>query len=89
MKFDREQLKRLVSDAISSVTVRMSWTSIFVALIKIRDGYFQLEVNQRLYINAFVLLVAFFFISFTFGLAESYSDISSPIQSDIQSEKTV
>lgn len=37
----------------------MSRTAIRNALVKVRDGYFGLQVHQRLYINAGVLLIVF------------------------------
>jgi len=37
----------------------MSRTAVRNALSKVRDGYFRLQVNQRLYINSMVMLIVF------------------------------
>lgn len=42
-------------------------TTILNALAKVRDGYFRLQVNQRLYINATVMLIAFLISSAVLG----------------------
>lgn len=45
----------------------MSRTAIRNTLIKIRDNYFRLQVNQRLYVNTIVILITFFTVSVVTG----------------------
>lgn len=58
---NREDASRQAGQHLSCQTLgpTMSRTAIRNALTKVRDGYFRLQVNQRLYINATVMLIAF------------------------------
>lgn len=44
----------------------MSRIAVRNALSKFRDGYFRLEINQRLYVNAMIMLFIAFIVSAIF-----------------------